>query len=143
MNTEKKKILFVCTGNSCRSQIAEGYMRHYFGDAFEVFSAGLLPSHVNPKAIQVMKEVEIDISSHTSDSINDYLNTSFDYVITVCDDANESCPVFTGEVKNRLHWGFEDPSFAQGTEDEILDKFREARDLIAEKIKNYFKDIKE
>lgn len=138
-----KNILFVCTGNSCRSQIAEGYMRHYFGDTFEVFSAGLLPSHVNPKAIQVMKEAEIDISDHTSDSINDYLNTSFDYVITVCDDANESCPVFTGEVKNRLHWGFEDPSFAQGTDEEILDKFREARDLIAEKIKNYFKDIKE
>lgn len=141
MQQQKKKILFLCTGNSCRSQMAEGFMREFFGDSFEVHSAGLLHSYVNPKAIKVMKEVGIDISEHTSKSVDSFLNSSFDYVITVCDYANEFCPMFTGEVKNRIHWGFEDPSFIRGTEEEVLNKFREVRDLIGSRIKAYFEKM--
>ena len=141
MNKVKKSILFVCTGNSCRSQMAEGYMRHFFGEMFDVYSAGLAPSSVNPRAIRIMKEDGIDISAHTSDPIEKYLDMSFDYVITVCDHANESCPMFSGIVKNRLHWSFEDPAHAVGTEEEIMAKFREVRDLIKTRITGHFKSI--
>ncbi len=141
MRNDRKSIIFICSGNSCRSQLAEGFMRYYFGDTFDVYSAGLLPSYVNPAAIEVMEEEGIDISMHTSDSVDKYLDMSFDYVITVCDHANESCPMFSGAVKNRLHWSFEDPVHASGTEEEIMTKFREVRDLIKTRITGYFKSI--
>lgn len=129
----KKNVLFLCTGNSCRSQIAEGLLRHYKNNEYNVFSAGINPSHVHPKAIKVMAEMGIDISGHTSKSVNNFLNKKLDIVITVCDNARESCPVFTGKVK-KLHWDFEDPARATGTEDEILDVFRDVRDKIKTRI---------
>jgi len=136
---EKKKILFLCIENSCRSQMAEGLMRKYFGEYFDVFSAGINPSEVNSKAIDVMREIDIDISKHTSKSVNLFLNNFFDYVITVCNDARETCPIFSGKVRNKLHWSFEDPAYAKGTEIEILKIFREVRDLIKDKILTHFK----
>ena len=138
MMNSKKKILFLCTGNSCRSQMAEGIMRKYFGDKFEVFSAGTNPSSLNPYAVRVMNETGIDISSHSSKSIELFLDESFDYVITVCDAAKEQCPIFSGNVEEKLHWSFEDPADAKGSEKEVLEKFREVRDLIKEKILTYF-----
>lgn len=137
---EKKKILFLCIENSCRSQMAEGLMKKYFGEYFDVFSAGIMPSEVNSKAIEVMREIDIDISRHTSKSVNLFLNNFFDYVITVCNDAKETCPIFLGKVRNKLHWSFEDPADAKGTEIEILKIFREVRDLIKDKILTHFKD---
>lgn len=123
-----KKVLFLCTGNSCRSQMAEGFMKQYEG--FQAFSAGTKPAErVNPYAITVMKELGIDLSSHSPKMVNEFLADEFDYVITVCDSAKETCPVFTGKVKHRLHIGFEDP------DGHNLDKFREVRDLIAEAVK--------
>ena len=138
MMNSKKKILFLCTGNSCRSQMAEGIMRKYFGDKFEVFSAGTNPSSLNPYAVRVMNETGIDISSHSSKSIELFLDESFDYVITVCDAAKEQCPIFSGNVEEKLHWSFEDPADAEGSEKEVLEKFREVRDLIKDKILTYF-----
>ena len=137
---EKKKILFLCIENSCRSQMAEGLMRKYFGEYFDVFSAGINPSEVNSKAIDVMREIDIDISKHTSKSVNLFLNNFFDYVITVCNDAKETCPIFSGKVRNKLHWSFEDPADTKGTQNKILEKFREVRDLIKDKILTHFKD---
>ena len=126
----KKKILILCTGNSCRSQMAEGFLKS-FDNNLEVYSAGTNPAtQVHPKAIQVMKEVGIDISGNYPKSVEKFLNESFDYVITVCDNAKESCPVFTGEVGKQLHIGFEDPAEAKGTEEEILSIFRKVRDQI-------------
>ena len=131
--TGKKKVLFLCTGNSCRSQIAEGYLRHLAGEKFEVYSAGLEPSKVNPNAIRVMDEKNIDISSHTSDDINKFIDDKFDYIITVCDNAKENCPYFTGDAK-RLHWSFGDPADATGSEEEVLAVFRKVRDRIKNRI---------
>jgi arsenate reductase len=128
------KILILCTGNSCRSQIAEGFLKS-FGPKLEVYSAGTKPSlNVHPKAIQVMKEVGIDLSNYFTKSIDSFLDKEFDYVITVCNDAKEICPVFTGRVKHRIHIGFDDPSKVMGTEVEILSVFRHVRD----EIKNHF-----
>ena len=138
MAKEKKRILFLCTGNSCRSQMAEGFMRKYFGDIFEVFSAGINPSEVNPNAVKVMKEIGIDISEYTSKSVELFRKKRFDYLITVCDNAKEACPVFTNEIKNRIHWSFEDPAEVTVTQEEIIKKFREVRDLIKDKILKYF-----
>ncbi len=138
MKKQKKNILFLCTGNSCRSQMAEGFMRHYYGEKFNAYSAGISPSVVNPKAIEVMKEIGIDISEQTSKSVEYFVDKSFDYLITVCDHARETCPLFTGEVKTRLQWGFEDPADANGTQEEILRKFREVRNLIKDKILEFF-----
>jgi arsenate reductase (thioredoxin) len=124
------KILILCTGNSCRSQMAEGFLQFFAPDA-EVYSAGTNPSdHVHPKAIQVMKEVNIDISGHSPKSVDQFIDDEFDYVITVCDGARESCPVFTGKVRHRMHIGFIDPAEATGTEDEIYTVFRNVRDQI-------------
>lgn len=124
------KILILCTGNSCRSQMAEGFLRFFAKDA-EVYSAGTDPSgQVHPKAIQVMKEVNIDISAHSPKSVDEFIDKEFDYVITVCDGARESCPVFTGKVKHRMHIGFIDPAEATGSEQEILTVFRNVRDQI-------------
>ncbi|MEE9432503.1 MAG: arsenate reductase ArsC [Melioribacteraceae bacterium] len=124
------KILILCTGNSCRSQMAEGFLK-VFGDDLEVYSAGTKPSEaVHPKAIQVMNELGIDLSSNFPQSINKFLTSEFDYVITVCGDAKESCPLFTGKVKHRLHIGFEDPADATGTDEEITNEFRKIRNEI-------------
>ncbi len=132
------KILILCTGNSCRSQMAEGFLKS-FDPGLEVYSAGTNPSaEVHPKAIQVMKEIGIDISNGYPKNVNQFLNDSFDYVITVCDNAKETCPVFLGNVKEQLHIGFEDPAEATGTEEEIISKFREIRDQIERDFKNFY-----
>jgi arsenate reductase len=124
------KVLILCTGNSCRSQMAQGFLKS-FDNKIEVHSAGTFPSSVvNPKAIKVMAEVGIDISMNSPKSVDLYLDNQWDYVITVCDDANETCPVFIGKVKHRLHMGFEDPSKAIGTEEFIMSEFRRVRDEI-------------
>ncbi|MEP0862556.1 MAG: arsenate reductase ArsC [Ignavibacterium sp.] len=126
----KKRILILCTGNSCRSQMAEGFLKS-FDPELEVYSAGTKPADkVNPKAIQVMKEIGIDISDGVPEDVEKYINQSFDYVITVCDNAKETCPVFIGKVGKQLHIGFEDPADATGTEEEILSVFRKVRDEI-------------
>ncbi|WP_343566695.1 arsenate reductase ArsC [Sphingobacterium sp.] len=124
-----EKILVLCTGNSCRSQIAEGFLRHFAGSRAEVYSAGIETHGVNPKAIQVMAEAGIDISSHTSNHVNEYAAIDFDYVITVCDNAKESCPYFPSRAK-KLHYNFPDPAKATGTEEEVMNEFRRVRDLI-------------
>lgn len=127
-----KKILILCTGNSCRSQMAEGFLKS-FDPELEVYSAGTKPAEkVNPKAIQVMKEIGIDISSGKPEDVEKYLPQQFDYVITVCDNAKETCPVFIGKVKERLHIGFDDPADATGTDEEVLNEFRRIRDEIKE-----------
>ncbi|MNI03303.1 Arsenate-mycothiol transferase ArsC2 [compost metagenome] len=124
-----EKILVLCTGNSCRSQIAEGFLRHFAGSRAEVYSAGIETHGVNPKAILVMAEAGIDISSHTSNHVNEYAAIDFDHVITVCDNAKESCPYFPSRAK-KLHYNFPDPAKATGTEEEVMNEFRRVRDLI-------------
>lgn len=124
-----KRILVLCTGNSCRSQIAERYLKHFAKDKAEVYSAGIETHGVNPKAIAVMKEDGIDISKHTSNNINEYRHIDFDYVITVCDNAKEQCPVLPSKAK-QFHHNFSDPAKATGTEDEIMQQFRNVRDEI-------------
>lgn len=124
-----KKILVLCTGNSCRSQIAEGYLRHFAGNLAEIYSAGIETHGVNPKAIQVMAEDHIDISKHTSNHVDEFANIEFDAVITVCDNANEACPFFPGKVE-RFHENFPDPAKATGSIDDVMDEFRKVRDLI-------------
>jgi len=132
----KPKVLFVCTGNSCRSQIAEGIMRDKAGDRYEVFSAGSHPSRVNPMAIKVMEEWKIDISHHTSDPIDYYLDKGIDTVITVCDNANQACPTFPGDVE-RLHWSIKDPFAGWDANDEYLDAFRATRETIFRRIEKF------
>ena len=126
-----KKVLVLCTGNSCRSQIAEGYLRHYAGDKAEIYSAGIEAHGVNPRAVAVMKEDGIDISAHTSDTMDRYSGMSFDYVITVCDNARERCPYFPAGAR-QLHQDFPDPARAKGTEEEINTEFCRVRDMIRE-----------
>ncbi len=132
MNPEPAKptVLILCTGNSCRSHMAEGILRHAAGDLFEVFSAGSKPAgYVHPKAIAVLAEIGIDISQHTSKHMNEFLSRNIDTVITVCGNADQACPLFPGQV-NRHHWGFVDPAHATGTEEEIMAVFRSVRDQI-------------
>lgn len=126
-----KNILVLCTGNSCRSQLAEGYLRHFAGDRAAIYSAGIETHGVNPKAIEVMAENHLDISKHTSNHVDEYLSILFDYVITVCDNANEACPYFPGNVQ-RFHYNFPDPAKATGTPDEVMNEFRRVRDMIKE-----------
>ena len=126
---EKMKVLFLCTGNSCRSQMAEGWAEHLRGDVIDAYSAGVCPSRVNEKAIEVMAEVGIDISGHTSKHIDDLSGIDFDYVVTVCDNAKEQCPVFTGRCK-AVHKSFNDPTGTIGTRQQILEAFRKTRDEI-------------
>ncbi len=124
------RILILCTGNSCRSQMAQGFLQS-FDKSIKVHSAGTIPGHeVNPLAVMVMSEAGIDISRNTPKSVDRYLKDQWDYVITVCDDANEACPFFPGKVKNRIHMGFEDPSKTSGSEDFIISEFRRIRDQI-------------
>lgn len=124
-----KKVLVLCTGNSCRSQIADGYLQHFAGSDAEVYSAGVETHGVNPRAIATMKEDGIDISGHTSNNVEEYRHIDFDYVITVCDNAKERCPYFPSNAV-KLHHNFPDPAKATGTEEEITAAFREVRDMI-------------
>lgn len=131
-----KRILVLCTGNSCRSQIAEGYLRHFAGNKAEVYSAGVETYGVNPRAIVTMKEDGIDISGHSSNNVNEYRDIDFDFVITVCDNAKEKCPFFPTSAK-KFHYNFPDPAKAKGTEEEIMQQFREVRNMI----KDYSRDF--
>jgi arsenate reductase len=133
-----KNILVLCTGNSCRSQIAEGYLRHFARDKATVYSAGIETHGVNPKAIQVMDEDDIDIAGHTSNNVDEYVGINFDLILTVCDNAKENCPYFPSNAK-RFHYNFPDPAKAAGTPDEVLNEFRRVRDMI----KVYCKDFVE
>jgi arsenate reductase len=135
-----KRILVLCTGNSCRSQMAEGFLRS-FDQSLEVYSAGTEPaSRVSARAIAAMKEVGIDISRHSPKNVSQFVRHSFDYVITVCDDANESCPVFIGQVKHRLHMGFEDPTWTMGTEEEIVAAHQRVRDQISTVFRTFYEE---
>ena len=125
----KKRVLILCTGNSCRSQMAEGILRHLASDKFDVFSAGTKPSEVNRTAIKVMKEINIDISQHRSKHVNEFQSQKFDYVITVCDNAKESCPFFPGGTKV-LHFPFPDPPHSQAENEATFNEFRNVRDMI-------------
>ena len=136
----KAKILVLCTGNSCRSQMAEGLLKAMYPD-FEIFSAGTRPEkNVNPYAIEVMKEIGIDISGHYPKNADQFTGMDFEYVITVCDNAREICPVFTGNVKHRMHKGFEDPFNAAGSDEEKMAVYRKVRDEIKSDFSDLFKE---
>lgn len=137
----KPKVLFLCTGNSARSQIAEAFLRKYAGDRFEVFSAGLVPKGINPLTVRVMDELGIALTGQTSKHLNQFIcKIDFDYLITVCDSAAEMCPVFPG-MGIRLHWSFEDPAALQGTDQEKLAKFRQVRDQISQRIQSWLAEL--
>lgn len=133
----KKKVLFLCTHNSCRSQMAEGLVNHDLGERIEAFSAGTEATRVNPLAAKVMAELGIDLSTHSSKILDEFADQPFDYVITLCGDANEKCPLFFGGVK-RLHMGFEDPSRLPGSEAEVLPAYRQVRDEIRRAMGEFF-----
>jgi arsenate reductase (thioredoxin) len=133
---DRKRILILCTGNSARSQMAEGLLRHDAGDRFEVFSAGTKPSQVRPEAITAMDELGIDISGQRSKSVDEFAGRQFDYVLTVCDNAKESCPLFPGKTVT-IHHNFEDPAALQGSEQERLTLFRRVRDEIREYLRRF------
>lgn len=136
------KILIICTGNTCRSQMAEGFLKN-FGPELEVYSAGTnAEGMVNPLAVKAMAEIGIDISTQQSESISKYLETGFDYVITVCDGAKERCPIFLGEVKHRIHIGFDDPAAEKGSEEEVMPVYRRVRDEIKNEFSNFYQKIK-
>jgi arsenate reductase len=132
----KKKVLILCTGNSARSQMAEGLLRHDAGERFEVFSAGTKPSQVRSEAVTAMSELGIDISSHRSKSVDEFVGRTFDYVLTVCDNAKESCPIFSGRAVT-IHRNFEDPAAVQGSEELRLAAFRRVRGQIREYLRNF------
>lgn len=131
-------ILVLCTGNSCRSQLAEGYLKYFAADKANIYSAGIETHGVNPRAIATMLEDGIDISSHTSNNVDEYADIDFDFIITVCDNAKEACPVFPSRAKT-FHYNFPDPAKAKGTEEEIMEQFRAVREMI----KTYIKDFVE
>ena len=135
-NEGRKRVLILCTGNSARSQMAEGLLREIGGDAFEVFSAGVEPSHLRPLAIEAMREIGVDIAGHRSKSLDEFLDQEFAYVITVCDNANERCPVFPGAVK-RIHWSIEDPAAVEGDLQNQLAIFRRVRNEIETRIREF------
>jgi arsenate reductase len=126
---QANNILILCTGNSCRSQIAEGYLRYYIKGKANIYSAGIETHGVNPKAIEIMAADGLDISAHTSNHVNEYLGIAFDYVITVCDNVNEACPILPGNAK-RLHFNFPDPAKATGTPEEVMAEFLRVREMI-------------
>ncbi|NMC86353.1 MAG: arsenate reductase ArsC [Anaerolineaceae bacterium] len=133
---DKTRVLFLCTGNSARSQMAEVFLRYYAGDRFEAHSAGLEPKPINPLTLAVMEEIGFDLSEQRSKGVEVYLGkTHFDYLITVCDDADKNCPTVWPGVNQRLHWSFEDPAQFVGTEEQKLAKFRQVRDAIQERVK--------
>lgn len=134
--SDKKRVLILCTGNSARSQMAEGILRRDAGDRFEVFSAGTKPSKVRPEAIAVMKELGIDVSCHRSKSVEEFTGQPFDYVLTVCDDARESCPIFPGKAVT-IHQGFEDPAALQGPEEARMAVFRRVRDQLRQYLSTF------
>ncbi len=136
----KLRVLILCTGNSARSQMAEGLMRHESGGAMEVFSAGTKPSRLRDEAVAVMAEIGIDISAGRAKSLDEFVGQAFDYVITVCDNAAESCPVFPGATQ-RLHWPFEDPAAVEGDREQREAAFRKARDRIRERIENFLLNL--
>jgi arsenate reductase len=136
---EKIKILVLCTGNSCRSQIADGYLKFFSGEKADTYSAGVETHGVNPRAIATMKEDDIDISNHTSNHIDEYRNIDFDFVITVCDNAKERCPYFPAKAK-KFHYNFPDPAKASGTEEEINQQFRQVRQQIKEYCRQFVAD---
>ena len=133
---DKKRVLILCTGNSARSQMAEGLVGRMAGDRFEVLSAGVEPSYVRPQAIEVMREIGIDISKHRSKSVDEFDGEKFDYVITVCDNARQRCPVFPGKTE-RIHWSFDDPAKAEGDEKNVLAVFRRVRDEIESRLREF------
>jgi arsenate reductase (thioredoxin) len=130
------RVLILCTGNSARSQMAEGLLRNDGGSAFEVASAGTKPSHVRPEAIAAMNEIGIDISGHRSKSVDEFAGQAFDYVITVCDNAKESCPVFPAATR-RIHWSLDDPAAVQGSEEQRLAEFRRVRDQLRSLLRQF------
>ena len=135
----KRSVLFLCTGNSCRSQMAEGWLRHLAGDRFDVASAGTHPVGMNQLAVEVMKEVGVDLSEYSSKGLDEFKNKSFDFVITVCDQAKESCPIFP-HAPSLLHWSFEDPAKAVGPKEKCLTVFRRIRDQIAWHIEQFVRN---
>jgi arsenate reductase len=137
--TELIKVLILCTGNSARSQMAEGLLRDMARDRIAVASAGVAPTHVRLEAIEVMKEIDIDISRYRSKSIDEVIAQAFDYVITVCDNANRHCPTFAGAC-NRIHWSIEDPAAVEGDAETKLDAFRHARDDLLERLRHFVED---
>jgi arsenate reductase len=139
---KKPLVYFLCTGNSCRSQMAEGFLKALGSDKYEVKSAGLEAHGLNLRAVRVMKEAGVDISSHTSDVIDPELLNRADYVITLCGHADEHCPVISNKHVVKWHWGFDDPAKATGTEEEIMEKFREVRDKIKRRIEQFLKEGK-
>lgn len=136
----KQNVLFLCTGNSCRSQMAEGLLRYLAGDRFEVASAGTLPGGLNPHAVETMREIGIDISEHRSKRVDEFLGQRFDYVLTVCDRAKETCPVFPSN-KSLRHWSFDDPAAVEGPREERLAGFRRIRDEIANRIRSFVDEV--
>ncbi|MGE9313623.1 arsenate reductase ArsC [Niabella sp. CJ426] len=136
---QAKKVLVLCTGNSCRSQMAEGYLKHFAGEKALVYSAGVETHGVNPKAIEAMREDGIDISGHTSNNVTEYAAIDFDFVITVCDNAKERCPVLPGKAQ-QFHYNFPDPAKATGTPEAIQQQFHHTRDLIREYCRDFVRD---
>lgn len=134
--SSKTRVLFLCTGNSCRSQMAEGLLRELAGNEFDTASAGTNPTQMNPTAVRVMAEAAIDITGQHSKSVDEMIGRRFDYVITVCDRARDACPIFPGDAK-QIHWSFEDPADATGTVEERLSVFRRVRDEIADRIREF------
>ena len=139
--SEKKRVLILCTGNSARSQMAEGLLRHLAGDRFEVESAGVEPSFVRPQAVKAMHETGIDISQQRSKSVDEFSGQEFDYVITVCDNARERCPLFPGKTV-RIHWSFDDPAEARGDEQAVLGVFRRVRDEIKGRLLEFAESLR-
>lgn len=140
VSREKTKILIICTGNTCRSQMTEGFLKS-FDKRLEVYSAGTsAEGEINKYAVKVMKEVGIDISGQKPEPVDNYLNDELDYVITVCDGAREVCPIFAGKVKKRLHIGFKDPAAARGTDEEVMPVYRKVRDEIATEFKSFYEN---
>jgi arsenate reductase len=136
---ERTRVLILCTGNSARSQIAEGLLRHIAGSGVEVTSAGVAPTQVRPEAIEVMQEIGIDISDHSSKSIDEFLTMPFDYVITVCDNANQRCPIFLG-ASLRIHWSIDDPAIVAGDDKTRLDAFRRARTELQDRLREFVEE---
>lgn len=140
----KLAILFLCTNNSCRSQMAEGIVNHYYGEVLNAYSAGTRPTSIHPSAIKAMAEIGIDISKQRSKSVENFTDRKFDYVITLCgDDTKDVCPIFTGKTRERLYWSFIDPEESKGNEEDVFKTFKKVRDEINTKIGEFAKEVKE